>query len=618
MDITAAYTNINQLEAEISQYSDGGPALVAIGLDIADPVKRMDYYVQILDLIGENQDRISLTKEIPVDATTFMDDPYFLGEIARPWPKVREAVIEACSGKYVEAVWTGSIGTGKTTGALFTTAYHLYRLLLLKDPHREFDMDPSSEISFIMQSITGGTAFTVDYMRLRRMLEGSPWFRETQPHDMERKSSIKFIDSVIVVEPLPGTETAAIGENVMGGIMDEVNHMKVISGSSRSNDNGIWDQMLENYRAIARRRESRFMRDGKVLGMLCLVGSANYAGQFTDRKKQERDAQIERTGKTNIYVYDKRPWDVQPEGRFAAARFNVFTGDGTQRPRVLKAEEKIADAEAPFMLAVPEEYRDQFEADLPGAIKDIAGIALHGFSNFIANYEAISKAFGPTKNIFNPDWCNFHDQGVSIPPHVIRNPKSPRYIHLDLALSMDNAAFAMGHCPGFRNMDRGGGMIEPLPILEIDALLTIKPTGGSQIPIHKLKKLVFALQQLGYPIEWVSLDGFQSADFIQTMKRHRFRSGLLSLDRTPTPYMTTKSAILDGRVTGPLNDILQKELKELVWVSANTKVDHPPDGSKDLSDAVAGVIHGLSSKRQIWVSHGVNPSKVEFKKSEEF
>jgi hypothetical protein len=30
------------------------------------------------------------------------------------------------------------------------------------------------------------------------------------------------------------------------------------------------------------------------------------------------------------------------------------------------------------------------------------------------------------------------------------------------------------------------------------------------------------------------------------------------------------------------------------------RVDHPPGGSKDLSDALAGVVHGLTMRRELW------------------
>jgi hypothetical protein len=114
---------------------------------------------------------------------------------------------------------------------------------------------------------------------------------------------------------------------------------------------------------------------------------------------------------------------------------------------------------------------------------------------------------------------------------------------------------------------------------------------------------------MGYDIKWVSLDGFQSADFIQTMRRSRLSSGVVSMDRTPDPYLLTRQLILDGMVSGPDSKLARDELKGLVWVSQNTKIDHPADGSKDLADTIAGVCYGIASKRETWASHGVNPAK---------
>ena len=583
--------------------------VVQEGQGIADLSKRLAFYERMIDEAEAIQTASEHELETPVDPATFLDDPYFMNSRGNLWPALREEIIRACSGQYIEAVFTGAIGTGKTTAALYILAYFLYRLLNLRNPHKVYELDPASEIAFVMQSVTGGTAFTVDYMRFRRMLEGSPWFQKNAPHEQERKSTIQFKGRAIFIQPLPGTETAAIGENVFGGLIDEVNHMKVIQQSAKNKAGETHDQMLENYRAIARRRESRFQRTGRVPGMLCLVGSANYAGQFTDRKKKERDQQLYRDNETSIYIFDKRPWEMQPPDRFSPEHFSVFLGDGTRKPRVIAAGEAISDADKPFIMEVPEDYRNTFESDLPGAVKDVAGIALHGFSNFISNYAAIKNAFGPRKNIFQPDWCDFDKQSASIRPHNIINPKAHRYVHVDLALSMDYAALSMGHCPGFGTVDRGGGMIDTLPFINIDGCLTIRPSGGSQIPIWKIKKLVLALIEMGYPIKWVSLDGFQSADFIQTMRRHNLVAGVVSMDRTPDPYMTTKTLILDGMVNGPQSDLACKELSELVWVAKNTKVDHPPDGSKDVADTLAGVCHGLASKRQTWIDHGIDPSK---------
>lgn len=582
--------------------------VVDMGQEIADPINRFRFYEQAIKEADAIRLASEYERETPVDPTTFLDDPYFMGASGNLWPALREEIIEACSGSFVEAIFTGSIGTGKTTAALYVMAYYLYRLMNLRNPHAAYGLDPASEIAFVMQSVTGGTAFTVDYMRFRRMIENSPWFRENAPFDKDRKATIQFKNSAIFIQPLPGTSTAAIGENVFGGLIDEVNHMKIIKQSAQKQNGETYDQMLENYRAIARRRESRFQRTGRVPGMLCLVGSANYAGQFTDRKKDERDKQLIRDGSTTIYIFDKRPWEIQPPDRFSAERFTVFLGDGTRKPRILSATETVADGDKPFLLDVPSDFRNTFESDLTGAVKDVAGIALHGFSNFISNYAAIKKAFGPRENIFSPDWCDFDKQPAIINKHPIDYPKAKRYVHVDLSLSMDFAALSMGYCPGFMKVDRGGGMIDTVPKIVIEGCLTIRPAGGSQIPIWKIKKLVFALRDMGYPIQWVSLDGFQSADFIQTMKRNNMISGLLSLDRTPDPYLLTRQLIIDGAVSGPDSALACSELRDLIWVSQNTKVDHPVEGSKDLADTIAGVTHGLASKRAVWVAYGVNPA----------
>ena len=35
------------------------------------------------------------------------------------------------------------------------------------------------------------------------------------------------------------------------------------------------------------------------------------------------------------------------------------------------------------------------------------------------------------------------------------------------------------------------------------------------------------------------------------------------------------------------------------------QIDHPPNFSKDCADAVAGVVYGLTYRREIWARHGV-------------
>ena len=40
------------------------------------------------------------------------------------------------------------------------------------------------------------------------------------------------------------------------------------------------------------------------------------------------------------------------------------------------------------------------------------------------------------------------------------------------------------------------------------------------------------------------------------------------------------------------------------------KIDHPPQGSKDVSDSMAGVAVGLTMRREIWLRHQVPTQRI--------
>ena len=114
-------------------------------------------------------------------------------------------------------------------------------------------------------------------------------------------------------------------------------------------------------------------------------------------------------------------------------------------------------------------------------------------------------------------------------------------------------------------------------------------------------------------LKWISFDTFQSADSIQLLRQKGFTTGTYSMDTTSIPYDFTKSAFYDGRIKAPVHD---KALSEMMRLERNPQsglIDHPPNFSKDCSDAVAGVVFGLTNRREIWVRHGV-PMRDIFQK----
>ena len=205
---------------------------------------------------------------------------------------------------------TGGIGVAKTTAAIYSQAYQLYNQSCLLNPHELYDLDTSSEILTVFQSLNRNLAMDVDYRRFRDMIENSPYFNAVFPvrHRPPERDALRRATSWS--SPSAARRPAALGQNVIGGIIDEVNFMAVVEDSKMKRDGTTYDQAVENYNAIARRRESRFMQLGTLPGMLCLVSSKNYPGGLTDTKTAEA-----RTNPT-IYVYDKRLWDVQARAVF--------------------------------------------------------------------------------------------------------------------------------------------------------------------------------------------------------------------------------------------------------------------------------------------------------------
>ena len=39
-------------------------------------------------------------------------------------------------------------------------------------------------------------------------------------------------------------------------------------------------------------------------------------------------------------------------------------------------------------------------------------------------------------------------------------------------------------------------------------------------------------------------------------------------------------------------------------------MDHPPTGSKDVADAMAGVVFGLTMRRETWARHRISPFEI--------
>lgn len=590
---------------------ENGEALYQSGATIPNPHLQQKFYeCAVKDiqrkLRGESLVKGSAVRGLasqmhdPVPIQQFVEDPYFMNSKNVLFPKIMECLIEINNGQYQEAVLTGAIGTGKSTLALYSTAYQLYRLSCYRNPHYLFDLDPASEILIIFQSVTEKLAKAVEYQRFKAMIERSAYFRESFPFDKDIESELRFPNRVIV-RPVSGLETAAIGQNVIGGVIDEMNYMALVEQSLKNIDSAAFDQATAVYDSIAIRRKSRFMIKGVLPGLLCLVSSKRYPGQFTDRKEEEARNELDRYGKSTIYVYDKREWDVKPSDRFSGKWFHIFIGDEGRRPRILDEHEMVEDKDRHLVMAIPEEYRSNFEADIMKALRDVAGVSTLARHPFIVEREAIVDAQRKINIIFGRESVDFKDTLLQVYPKQFVQPELPRFVHGDLAVSGDSAGLAIGTVPKFVPIPGGGLM----PYIWIDALLQIRPPKGGEILLYRVREVIVALKKLGLNIRWCTFDQYQSKDTQQILRQEGFATGLQSIDESTNPYDFVKNALYDRRISMPKHVVCERELISLERDVKKNKIDHPPHGSKDVSDALAGVVFGLTMRREVWGMHRI-------------
>ena len=176
--------------------------------------------------------------------------------------------------------------------------------------------------------------------------------------------------------------------------------------------------------------------------------------------------------------------------------------------------------------------------------------------------------------------------------------------HIDVGVSEDAAGLAVGHITGYKLMPsskyfnaRTNEFVEvkdmKAPIYQIDGVLRISSPPNGEVDMALLRDLILDLRGR-LNLKWVTLDSYQSTMLIQSFRRSKIKSGVLSVDKSMDPYMEVKQAIKDERLLIPHHEVLLRELRELE--RKDTKIDHVPNGSKDCSDAVAGVVHILRRK----------------------
>lgn len=537
-------------------------------------------------------------EEIPVDIDTFLEDPEYLGKATRNgtqiypfWRQQLREIFAYGDTDYEEIAFTGAIGIGKTQIAVYAISYLLYRVLCLKHPQRYFGFADTDDIAFFFFNATVALAEAVGFSRLHNCCMESPWFLA---HGTVKgsKDNPYYVPGKHIVIKAGSNASHGLGQQIFCGFLDEVNFAP---GSNTSIEKS---KIMHTYTSVKARIASRFIRNGKLLGKMFLVSSKKAQDDFLevylDMRKKDDDAD-------KLYIVDEPLWVVKPNDTYSGKMFQVAYGSKQLTPRVVEEGE---DLEALRQLGyeildVPVELEPQFRLNIITALQDLAGKALAGTTSYFT-YKVISGCYTDRPNPFSAEvleiGCMDHMEYQDfinldlIPKDYFHKPMA---IHLDTSLKHDITGISAACYVDNVLADTDDGTIEKRVYAQVFSV-GIKAPPGTEISMAKNRRFIYWLRSVGFNIAIISTDTYQTAEMHQILKDKGFETAIRSLDRTPEGYNILREAMMEHRISMINHHALENELIYLQRDTSSGRLDHPANGSKDISDSLAGCIWDLS------------------------
>jgi hypothetical protein len=573
----------------------------------------------------------------PVNIDTFLEDDYFLGKIGVDiYPRWRDELSEVCDPKKEICEWVirGCVGAGKTTVAVIALLHRIHVLCCMKNPQRFYKLMEGSPIVFGLFNIFKYLAMDTSYKYFTNWVKLSPFFQETMrkayqdertiPGWLQRlnrmygigneelaNSYMRFPKGITLA--LGSNAIHALGQNLYGGLLDEADMSR--NRSIRFDEK---TKVEELYGQAKSRLDSRFLQIGGVNpGILVLVSQVQDVESFLS-KHVDKVAADPRTHISSFAIWEIKEHLFPKE----EPRFKVVVGNRQIRSFIIDGSRSVPDGVT--IIDVPESLRPRFEYSLDDAIRDQAGIPTFGSNLFLPRRDKLYECYKtatPREHPFSVDTIELSIESgdpVRI-EHFFRKescmhqfdkvtgawkprwyPGIDRAVHVDLAKNKDCAGMSMGCMGEVRRVHRFDDDGRPYAEMDysvfIDFALRIAAVKGSEIDFSKIRAFIFYLTAIGFPIRYVSYDGYQSVDSQQFFKKAGYDVKELSVDKKAVPYHYLRSTIYEGRLDmyeyEPFTSDVTK-LQDKTLEKAKPPIDHPPGGSKDVSDGVCGVITRL-------------------------
>ena len=504
----------------------------------------------------------------------------------------------------------GYNATHNTVTATIGTLYDMYKLGCLKDPCTYYNLTPGTMLIFAVFSATGSTA-AVNWQDITTGIEMCPWINEKV---VDRRGLEKKNGSLVPVEILPGIfiQTGSKFQHSMGkaffdGLMDE---------AAFGGDN--LKEAQKTYNELSSRMATRFRsysKTGNLPGHLFLISSPKEAGDFM----QYRIEKAEKSGARYTFIKKNiSSWEANPAND-SEDKFTVFIGNEFKEPKIYEENEQPSLEDMDYLIYPPMSYYDNFAQDIIGSIMNYGGITTISDVGVFKSPSLVNNSM-VLKNPFNMNIITLpfakHEKQLMDFMDMdyfknIRHPECNRFIHIDVAFSsntLDRYGIAAGYCTLTDTTvykDLKSGVLQTSDVFSknermyyVDWALGIEPCKGQEIPLNKICDfIIYLIKNLNYPVACISADTFQSKQTLQTFSELNYNTESISLDRTRDPYLFLRQLVYNQQILMPKHDELKMELLKLR--DTGKKVDHVINGSKDISDAVAGCIWNCANSTNL-------------------
>lgn len=594
----------------------------------------------------------------PPTLEQFMEDDYYLGRALRhtednegifpEWKRVLTADFDRDS-KIHNLVVTGSLGIGKSWVSVCLLLYRLVCATCLRNPQNFFGISRGSQMYYLILSVTKEQVKDTAFGDAMNFMAQSPFFVEECKYDPDLQYSRYRIP---IKNRLPdGLESGlvltagskgqhAIGRNVVAVLLDE--------GNFRLEENPDL-KAYELYDNVRTRIINRFQkRSGFLPAISIIASSASDESSFTEKIIKEieevNDPKTQKVYRYPIYKIKRhtltlKPWwfkvayglkNIEPyvlEGLYRENGEPIPRDELHPRPDGTPLSNERHEEPPPGARTelVPGDYYEAFRRNARNAIQNLAGISVGGshrlFPSLVDVYWCVQES---EKYLPNPHtkemvpisseddrylWdYTTHSKFLTIvnsKVQPIRHFQHKRYAHLDFAKS-GMAGLAVCHLAGNQLVtglvQDGEPYEEYRLIVEYDFIFTIVAGQTKDINFEKVLRFFFWLRDTcGYRFGTISADMYQSVMPLQTLEARGFEVSDLSIDRNKAVYDAWRMGWDERRIRSFRNEQMLREAEQLIDV--DKKYDHPPDGSKDTTDACAGAFwNAINSDEKVTIN----------------